>query len=310
MRILISLMAFFLAVGGLLETAGCEAKTPRLVERSRFTISPVKVRDIRINELSGLAWDEDERLLYAVSDRGKVFHFRLKLEGNEIVAIEPVYAAPLVDPAKKHSRRGRFDAEGLAVMNADNGKSGDTELVVVVEGGEPRIIRFSPAGAMLGEIPPPPPLDDVRNYRGTNKGLESVAYHARHGLITAPELAFESQPKNLHTVYASDQHWSFVAHPAKDSRLKAIEGLPDGNLLVLERSFTGSTKPLVVSLRYVNLAACSVDGACATEDLEIFSKGLDNFEGLTHIGSNRFLIVSDHGMEDPQGTTFMLFTLQ
>lgn len=309
MRRSISILAFFVITGSLLPAANSVAKTPRLMENSRFTIAPAKVNESHISELSGLAWDEDERLLYAVSDKGKIFHFRLKLEGNAIMAIEPVYAASLASNGEKASHH-RFDAEGLAVLNANNGKSSDTELVVVVEGAAPRIIRFNPAGTMLGEIPAPPPLDEPGNYRGSNKALEAVTYNAKYGLITAPELSLANRPKDLHTIYAKDRHWSFAAHPVKDSRLKALEMLPDGNLLVLERSFTGSTKALVVSLRYVNLAGCPVDGVCAAEDLAVFSEGLDNFEGLTHIGNHRFLIVSDHGKKDPQRTTFMLFTLQ
>ncbi len=309
MRRSISILAVFVITGSLLQTTNSVAKTPRLIENSRFTISPVKVNEIHISELSGLAWDEDERLLYAVSDKGKIFHFRLNLEGSKIMAMEPVYAASLGDNEGKASHQ-RLDAEGLTVLNANNGKSNDTELVVVVEGVAPRIIRFNPSGAMLGEIPAPPPLDEPGNYRGSNKALESVTYNEKYGLITAPELPLANRPKDLHTVYARDRHWSFAAHPVKDSRIKALEMLPDGNLLVLERSFTGSTKPLVVSLRYVNLAGCPVDGVCAVEDLVIFSEGLDNFEGLTHIGNHRFLIVSDHGKKDPQRTTFMLFTLQ
>lgn len=310
MRHLISFLTVVLTAGGLLAATNCEANTSRLIEHGRFTIPPVKVSDIRVGELSGLAWDEDEQLLYAVSDRGNVFHLRLKLEGNLILAVEPVHAARLGGNEERRAPRGRFDAEGLTVLNANNGKSGDTELVVAVEGNEPRIIRFSPAGAMLGEISPPAALGERRNFRGGNKGLESVAFHAKHGLMTAPELPVTGQRKNLHTVYAGDRHWSFAAHPAKDSRLKAIEVLPDGNLLVLERSLTSPTKPLVVSLRYVNLAICPVGGLCAAEDLAVFSKSFDNFEGLTSIGNNRFLIVSDHGKEGPGGTTFMLFTLQ
>ncbi|MDX1253134.1 MAG: esterase-like activity of phytase family protein [Gammaproteobacteria bacterium] len=294
---------------GLLWATNGVAKTPRLIENGRFTIDPVNINDIHISELSGLAWDEDEKLLYAVSDKGRIFHFRLKLKGNDVMAIEPVYASPLGGNEEKAAKH-RLDAEGLAVLNANNGKSNDTELVVVVEGATPRIIRFNPAGTMLGEIPAPPPLDEPDNYRGSNKALESVTYDAKYGLITAPELPLANRPKDTHTVYARDRHWSFAAHPVKDSRLKALEMLPDGNLLVLERSFTGSTKPLVVSLRYVNLAGCPVDGACNVEDLAVFSEGLDNFEGLTHIGNNRFLIVSDHGKKDHRNTTFMLFTLQ
>lgn len=309
MRRSISILSVFIITGSLLSTTNSVAKTPRLIENSRFTISPEKVNEIHISELSGLAWDEDERLLYAVSDKGKIFHFRLNLEGSKIMAMEPIYAASLGGNEEKSSHH-RLDAEGLTVLNANNGKSNDTELVVVVEGVAPRIIRFNPSGAMLGVIPIPPPLDEPGNYRGSNKALESVTYNEKYGLITAPELPLANRPKDLHTVYARDRHWSFTAHPVKDSRIKALEMLPDGNLLVLERSFTGSTKPLVVSLRYVNIAGCPVDGVCAVEDLAVFSERLDNFEGLTYIGNHRFLIVSDHGKKDPQRTTFMLFTLQ
>ena len=340
-------LSIFLAAVGLLATTGCESSPPgsagpgtsgptksgpaqpdaravspnpprlaksdlpRFVEHDRFTIPSVKVNDVRVHELSGLAWDEDEQLLYAVTDKGNVIHFRLKLKGNTILAIEPVYAAPLVDAAATSARRGGLDAEGLAVLNADNGKPGDTELVVVVEGATPRILRFSPAGAMLGELPVPPPLDDQRNYRGGgNKGLEALAWHPQYGLIVAPESPLEQQPKTLHTVYANDRHWSFLAHPAKDSRLKALEVLADGNLLALERSSTGATKPLVVSLRYVDIAACPADGTCGAEDLAVFPTGRDNFEGLADLGKHRFLAVSDHHKDDPVGMTVMLFSLQ
>ena len=319
-------LSVFVAAVGLLAMTGCEAKPPRsavpesprlaasklprLVEHDRFTIAPVKVHGVRVHELSGLAWDEDEQLLYAVTDKGNVIHFRLKLEGNKIMAVEPVYAAPLTDAGENSAGRGGLDSEDLIVLNAHNGTPGDSELVVVVEGAPPRILRFSPAGAMLGEMAVPPPLDDLRNYRGGNKGLESLAFHPQHGLITAPELPLEQQPKNLHTVYARDQHWSFLAHPVKDSRLKALEVLADGNLLALERSFSGSPKQLVVSLRYVDLAACPAKGACAAKDLAVFPQSLANFEGLADIGKHRFLAVSDHNRDDPLGTTLMLFSLQ
>ncbi|OQW92898.1 MAG: hypothetical protein BWK79_13870, partial [Beggiatoa sp. IS2] len=34
------------------------------------------VDGILLSELSGLAWDEDEEILYAVSDKGNLFHLR------------------------------------------------------------------------------------------------------------------------------------------------------------------------------------------------------------------------------------------
>jgi len=289
-----------------------ESKTARLVEQSRFSIPAADVSGIRIDELSGLAWDEDEQLLYAVSDKGNVFHFRLKLEGNALVACEPVSAAALADPEAKASPSTRFNAEGLTVQNASNGKSGDTMLVVSLESDRARIIRFSPAGVALGELPVPSPLDDPSKYRKgkATQGLEAVAYHPEHGLMTAPESPLPGRPDNLHTLYAGDRHWSFERH-SRDSRLKAIDLLADGNALVLERSQTGkgSNRTVTPSLRKVNLVACPRDGTCVTETLGVLPAGSDNFEGMTLMGDHRVLIVSDHDAKDPGSTTLMLLTL-
>lgn len=313
-----SLLAVFLAASCVLASTGCKssairaahASVPRVTDQSRFSISAEKVSGIPVQELSGLAWDEDEQILYAVSDKGNVFHFRLKLAGTSIVASVPVFAGALAGGDDGRSRRGRLNAEGLAVLNAGNGILGDSELVVAVEGGEPRILRFSPTGAMLGDVPLPPPLNDLRSYRGTNKGLESATYHSKHGLMTAPESPLANTSEDLHTVYAGDRHWSFPAYPVKDSRLKALEMLSNGNLLVLERAFTSSAKPIVVSLRYVGLAACSSGSVCAVADIAVLSNAFDNFEGMTSIGNGRYLIVSDSKKQDLQETVLMLFTLQ
>lgn len=264
---------------------------------------------IRIDELSGLAWDEDEQLLYAVSDKGNVVHFRLKLDGDAITANEPIYAAALVDPEEKGSRRERFNAEGLTVQNASNGKPGDSVLVVSLESAQPSIVRFSPAGAKLGALPVPAPANDLRNYRKDKQGLESVAYHPEHGLMTAPESPLRIHPENLHTLYARGRHWSFERY-SPDSRLKAVDMLADGTLLVLERSPVKSSKSLIASLRRVNLVACPADDVCAAEDLAVLSDGRDNFEGMTNLGNRRVLIVSDHGGKDRERTTLTLFTLQ
>ena len=198
----------------------------RLTQHTRFSIPATRMNGIRIDEISGLAWDEDEQVLYAVSDNGSVIHFRLKLGSDTIVAIEPVFAAHLAEAEARGSRRRKLDAEGLTLLNADNGRAGDTELVVVTE-REPRFIRFSPAGAILGETSPPTPLEDRRNYRGS-KALESVANHRGHGLLTAPESPLKGQPEDRHSIYASGRRWS-IARQAPDSRLKALDVLPDGN---------------------------------------------------------------------------------
>lgn len=281
-----------------------DASAPRAAATSRFTLPTAAVDGIRTDELSGLAWDEDEQLLYAVSDQGYVFHFHLKLDGNAIVAVEPVHAAALKDADGNAPRKG-FNAEGLTVRNADNGKPGDTEMVISLEGDQPGILRFSPTGIKLGELPVPAPANDVGNYRKKGRGLESVAFHPAHGLMTAPESPLLGQPDDRHTLYASEKQWSFARH-APDSRLKGIDVLADGKLLVLERTRVGAKDELAASLRTVDLAACLPDGICTAEPVAILPTGPDNFEGMTLVDPRHILLVSDDSGLASVGTTFVL----
>ena len=49
----------------------------------------------KTSELSGLAWDQDEQLLYAVSDLGHIIHFRVEVSDDKIAVLEEVYYGPL-----------------------------------------------------------------------------------------------------------------------------------------------------------------------------------------------------------------------
>lgn len=287
------------------------ASAPVLEVHNTVAIPPHTVSGIKISELSGLAWDKDEQLLYAISDKGHIFHFHLAVDGNRIMVVDPVYAANLTDTEGEPIKKGRRDSEGLTLLNAANGKGGDTQLVIAFE-GVPRIIRFTPQGKAVRNINLPPALQDRRAYQHGNDSLESVTFHPHYGFISAPEMPLKGQPDNLHTLYSTKgQRWSFMAYPVENSGISAMETLPNGNLLVMERAWSGFPNPLVVSLRYLDFRQCSKDGACTLQDLKVLSSHLlvDNFEGLTHIQGNQYLMVSDDGNEDFLPTSLTLFTL-
>nr|CAA6830874.1 MAG: Unknown protein [uncultured Thiotrichaceae bacterium] len=271
-----------------------------------------EVDGLKIAELSGLAWDEDEQLLYAVSDKGRVYHFELQIENDLITSVKAIYGAKLRDASGKKLKKNKRDAEGLMVWNASNGKKGDTQLVISLE-GKPRLVRFTPAGSVIKDIAVPAPLRDRRKLRASNSGLESVTYHNKHGFMTAPEESLKGQPKNLHTVYAAKKRWSFMAYPAPNSSITALDMIEGtNNLLVMERAWNGFLEPMVISLRRVNLDTCSDKGECKAENLKVFSSVLsvDNFEGMTPIGNNRYLMVSDDGKSDLLRTLLTLFKVE
>lgn len=284
---------------------------PRLLMQSTFVLRATDIDGLKISELSGLAWDEDEQLLYAVSDKGRLFHLRLVLDGNQIRAVEALQGVRLLNKSGEPLKKARGDAEGLMVINANNGKKGDSQLIVSLE-GEPRIVRFTPDGRALSNVVLPPALQNRKAYQHPNDSLESVTLHSRYGFITAPEMPLKGQPRNLHTVYSTKgSHWSFTAYPAENSGISALETLPNGSLLILERAWSGLLNPLVISLRYLDFKQCTRDGDCQAQDLQVSSSRffIDNFEGLTHISGNQYLLVSDDGDEDLLNTTFALFTL-
>lgn len=271
-----------------------------------------KIGGVKITELSGLAWDEDEQLLYAISDKGRIYHFKLQIENEQIARLTPVYGAKLLDSKGKKVKKHRRDAEGLMVWNGNNGKKGDSTLIMSLE-GDPRIIRFTPQGRAIENLPLPEPVSDKKRFRHANSGLESVTWHPKYGFMTAPEESLQGQASSMHTVYALKKQWSFPAYPAKNSSITAMDLIPGTNtLLVLERAWSGVLNPLTISLRTVDLSECGDDVICQVDNLKVFSSSLsvDNFEGMTHIKDNYYLIVSDDGDNELLRTILTLFKVE
>lgn len=263
---------------------------------------------VRVEEFSGLAWDEDEQLLYAVSDGGVLHHFRIRMDGIRIAEIQPVFSVPIAATADEVSGGSVTNAEGLTALNDDNGKQSDTELLVAFEDG-PAIVRLTPQGKQVAAIPLPGPLADKKQYSKKNSRLEAVAFDQRHGLLTAPERPLEGQPEDLHTLYAADgTTWSFEAFQP-DSRLKAIQKLPDGNLLILERTREEKSGAPTARLRYLDFDACSAERECILNELSATPDPIlvNNFEGLARLSDDLFLMVTDKTKKDAEPTTVVLF---
>ncbi len=269
---------------------------------------------LRLCGLSGLAWDEDEELLYALSDGGGLFHLKPGLdERGYLKGVRLVAAYPLLDASGNRLRAPFDDSEGLAVLDGHNGIPGDTRLLVSFE-LRPRVILYDFKGRWLSEEKIPGRLKDVRNYRDSNKALEAVSVHPRWGTLVGTELPQRNEPPGRVRIFAGDgSSWVYPLSDAPRSSLVAFEALPEGGLLTLERAFLAPMLPLIVSLRQTEPLSPGMKAPLKVKDVAILdsSRGwqIDNFEGLSHYRDRRFFMVSDDNCISLQETLLVQFEL-
>lgn len=268
-----------------------------------------KIDGQRLAELSDLAWDEDDRILYALSDKGVLFWLRPRFQGDVLDGVDALRAVPLRDARGRRLHGKHADSEGLDILRGDNGRRGDSELIVSFE-REPRILRFRPDGTPLGGFPLPAVLADVKSYRNPNKALEAVAVVPGIGLVTAPELPLVDQPLALHRLYALTGR-RFTYRADEDAAIVSLKAIAPRVVLTLERDFEPLFGGTRIWLRRVRLGR---DGrAEATTLARLDSRdgwNLDNYEGLTRYRGKRFFLVSDNNNVFFQRTLLLYFELR
>jgi hypothetical protein len=263
-----------------------------------------KVNGLAAHEISGIAWDEDEELLYAMSDRGYVFHIHTIFTEGQLTGADLAAAYPFQDAAGKTLAENLKDddTEGLALRNSGNGIDGDSELIVSFE-RTPRLIAFKPDGAYLRDLALPVPLTSITDTAGDpDDGLEAVAEHPQLGLIVAPARPLESGAPRFFTLYSLDgQRWRYPPLDPEHSALVGLEAAPDGSLILLERKFVNFnifTNPVIFAARRVRPDNRSDSKAfLPVEEIAHFSTAddwsLDNFESIARHQGNRYFLVSD-----------------
>lgn len=264
----------------------------------------------RVAGLSGLAWDADEDVLYAVSDEGYLLHLRPRFDGGRLIDVTYLGTWPLKDAGGRPLRGERRDAEDLAIRHGANGTRGDTELLIAFE-RIPRVSRYTPEGALLETLALPERLARVDNYASPNQGLEGLTEHPRHGTLAIPEASLKDDRAGVISLFAlGGRQWAYRTADVPASSPTAVEVLPDGRLLVLERAFVSVFWPLVVSLRVADPDAATDMPVTTLARLDT-SEGwkLDNFEGLARHARDRYFLLSDDNGRRHQRTLLVYLRL-
>ncbi len=255
-----------------------------------------------LSELSGLAWDEDESLLYAVSDKGTLFHLKPHFDDQQLLKnVTVTHGYPLRNKHGKKLKGKKDDSEGLDILNSNNGKRADTELLVSFE-GKHRIKRYAPDGSRTGDVKLPPVLRKRSNYHSANRGLEAVTIHPEHGVLTIPEASLKNTNPQQPILYSTaGKQWQLPTRAFRGSSIVGLETLADGSILTLERIYNSIIEPVIIALQIIQLDKnCEVGKniSCTAKHIAILSSAegwsVDNFEGLTHHQGQRFFMVSDN----------------
>ena len=271
------------------------------VDRIRFLgmlqlPNPV-VDKMRFSQLSGLAWDDDDGILYALSDKGFLFHLQPVFRNGALTGLKLLKAVHLrAIGSNKPLRWGDADSEGLEVLRGRNGRKGDAELLVSFE-RLPRIVRYRPDGYAIEEYPLPAPINDAGNYQNANKMLESVCQDPRLGVLTAAELPLKGERAGYTHIFSlGGKSWLYPL-PTRN-RITDMDCLGHERVMLLESNIENVLGRLSVSLKIATLPENPLPAdPVPVETLVTFDteKGhqIDNFEGLAHHRGNRFFMVSD-----------------
>jgi hypothetical protein len=250
---------------------------------------------IEFAEISDLAYRD--RRLFAVGDRGSLYELGIVFEKETIKGLSLLHAYKLKDEDSEILSKKYRDSEGLVFV-------GD-KLAISFE-RKNRVDLYDLHGTKIKQLNINKKLKHKKSYKSSNKGLESVAYNKKYGIITAPEKPLNG--KKYHKLYAQNSFWKFKTKGS----ITALEFIDKNRVLVLLRKFNNWTRERKTTLIVLDLRKCK-NSICETKIIAKFDSSdgwdLDNFEGLTKVAKNKFLMISDDNGSWFQKTLLVFFEI-
>jgi len=274
---------------------------------SIFKLTNISINGFKASELSGLAWDDDENILYALSDNGHLLHLRPIFEDSKLTDILLLDGYALQDAKGNRLRWKQADSEGLAIQFGDNGIIGDSILLVSFE-RYPRVIQYKPDGSFLIKLNLPIELQDIANYQSENKSLEAITIHPTFNVLIGTEQPLKNKNLKYHNVFMlSGKNWDISSSLINDSGLSGITTFENGDLLILERGYSGFWPTFEIALHRISLNENNIKEE--TIALFLSNNGLfdENFEGITQHKNDYFFMVSDDNNHPFKRTLLIYF---
>jgi hypothetical protein len=265
----------------------------------------IKILDVKelkfkgVNELSALAYRDGK--LYALSDKGILYLFSISLQKGHIKQLRLQKRYLLSNTKSQRFKKKKRDAEGITFYK-------DGFLISFER--KNRVLYCSREGRKIYKMKLHPLLEERKNYQSPNKGLESVVFSKKYGLITAPELSLKNTDKNYHTLYAKSMVWKFQAEGA----ITDMTLIDNNRVLILLREYSYLTQERVTSLVELWLDRCDEKRVCKSRLLAKLDSNdgwdIDNFEGVTKVAKEQYLMVSDDNDSFFQKTLLVLFEIK
>ena len=269
-------------------------------------LSNVSINGLKVSELSDLAWDPDEDLLYALSDNGYLLSLRPVFNEGQLNDILIINGLPLRDDKGKKLRWKNSDSEGLTIINANNQIPGDTKYIVSFE-RLPRVVQYNQEGIIEKQISIPEKLENIANYRSENKSLESVVMHDQYGLLIGTEYSLKGKDKTQLGFYTLDGKLrSFPAY-FSDGALTGLATTEENDLLAIERVYGGFFSGFKVALHHLRIEGDYLENKVIARFLPADGFFNDNFEGIEKHKKDFYFMISDDNNHLAKQTLLIYF---
>lgn len=266
---------------------------------------------------SDLVISSDDDALLTISDAGSWLSAKLDVRDGRLVGISDARIGPLPQKNGKPLRSPHDrDAESLVAINP-GGLQG--HYLIGFEDRH-RIDEYAfEKGQFRGPLKSRPLPRELRRMN-RNQGLEGMALLRggayKGALVAFAEHKLDSQNDHTGALVQGDKSFPLFLKRKDEFDVTSLASLPDGSLLVLERSFIRATLKLDIKLRLIKAAdikpGARLDGEVLLE--AGMNDMIDNFEGVavteTKTGETLITLISDDNFNFFQNTLLARFKLR